>query len=225
MPPCPECQKLPNGSMCEKCTFKEEAKAMEVECEEKDQRRERSKSPLVSSAERTQKCQRVEIGTPSIILPPVQPFPMIQRVVADGEGEEIKGGAKGKGKEKGKQKEGYKGEDPWNGVNKWDPWSGGDGGGGVGSTSSNDDIMTKLNTIITSMATEDFGIIENKMSNLSLSVDTKFKSIETRLDGTDARVTKMEGIVINDDGGDNNYQWVAEIEAMKKEIVKLRSGK
>ena len=166
---------------------------MAVECEEKDQRRERSKSPLVSSAERTQKCQRVEIGTPSTILRPIQPFPMIQRVVVDAEGEEIKGGAKGKGK--GKQKEGYKGEDPWNGVNKWDPWSGGDGGGGVASTSSNDDIMTKLNTIITSMATkEDFGIIENKMSNLSLSVDTKFKSLETRLDGTDARITKMEGL-------------------------------
>ena len=76
------------------------------------------------------------------------------------------------------------------------------------------------------MATiEDLGKIEKTMSNLSISVDEKFKSMETRLDGSEARITKLEELVLKGVGGEPNCQWAIEIEAMKKEIASLKTGK
>ena len=85
------------------------------------------------------------------------------------------------------------------------------------SGSSNDDIMVKLNIMMTSMASkQDLDTIETNMSNLNISVDEKFKSIETRLDGSDATITKLEELVTKGVGGEPNCQWGIEIESMKK---------
>ena len=121
MPPCPACQKLAKGSMCEPCARKEEAilAATSVSAMDEDVRIEargpttRAKSPLVNSAERPGKVLKADMATPLAAIPT---FPAM---ISDGDkkakGEKGKGkyGNKGKGRAKvGSSVGSEKGGDP-----------------------------------------------------------------------------------------------------------------
>ena len=122
--------KRPDGTMGVNDGTDGAKQAME-DVQQEDKNRTRSKSPLVDSAKRPDKCQKVEIYTPLAAVPT---FPSI---ISDGDkgakGEKGKGkyGEQGKGEGKGGGAAwgSEKGGDPWSGWGGNDPWGGNSVGG------------------------------------------------------------------------------------------------